>query len=78
MSRQDDLIEHLKQERDELALKMHLASMELKDEWEALEGKWEEFSSHAGLNKTADGVESALELLGDELKKGYQRLKRAL
>lgn len=78
MSKQDELIQHLKQERDELKLKLHLASKELKDEWEELEGKWDKFSSQAGLSKTAAGVESALELLGDELKKGYERLRKAL
>ncbi len=78
MSSADDLMERLKTERDEIALKVHLASMELKDEWEELETKWDQFSSRAGFDKTADGVESAVELLGDELKRGYARLRKAL
>ena len=78
MSGTDELLDKLKQERDEIALKIHLGSMELKEEWQALEDKWDRFNGRAGLGKTADGVESALELLGGELKKGYERLRKAL
>ena len=35
------LWERLKTQRDELRLKAHLASAELKDEWEELEDKWQ-------------------------------------
>ena len=74
----DDLKEELKGLRDELDLKMHLASLELKDEWQELEGKWDRFSSRAGLEASAESVGSALGLLGDEIKAGYHRMKEAL
>jgi hypothetical protein len=64
--------------RDELNLKMHLASLEVKQEWSELEGKWQSFSSRARLEESTDSVGDALELLGEELKQGYKRLKRAL
>jgi hypothetical protein len=73
-----DMKRDLKKLRDELQLRMHLASMEAKQEWNDLEGKWERFSSRAGLENSAEGVGDALELLGEELKRGYKRLRAAL
>ena len=52
--------------------------MEAKQEWEKLEAKFEDFSNKAELDKTASGVSSALGALGTELKKGYERLTKAL
>jgi uncharacterized protein YrzB (UPF0473 family) len=48
MSEFDDLIADLKQKRDELRLKIHLASKEAQDEWDELEEKMQEFSSRQG------------------------------
>ncbi|HLF30749.1 MAG TPA: hypothetical protein VI566_06935 [Xanthomonadales bacterium] len=73
-----DLKRDLKTLREELDLKMHLASLEAKQEWAELEGKWQSFSSRARLEDTADSVGNALVLLGEELKQGYKRLRRAL
>ena len=77
----DDLqetIAHLKQVRDEIELKIKLGSMEARDEWDELEAKWQKFSSDAELDKTAEGVGTALGLLAKELKEGYHRLKESL
>ncbi len=73
-----DLTRDLKKLRDELELKMHLASMEAKQEWKTLDAKWQNFSTRARLDDSAESVGDALELLGEELKKGYKRLKLAL
>ena len=72
------MVEELKQKRDELAVQVKLGSMEAKQEWEELEKKFEEFATKAGLGETASGVGSAASALGDELKKGYERLTKAL
>ncbi len=81
----DDIIEELKQKRDELRLQIHLASKEIKDEWNELEEKMEEysgkakqFSSDAKLKETGEGIGDALGQLGGELKRGYQRIRDAL
>ncbi len=81
----DDIIEELKQKRDELRLQMHLASKEVKDEWEQLEekmedfsGKAKQFSNDAKLKETGAGIGDALGQLGGELKRGYQRIREAL
>jgi vacuolar-type H+-ATPase subunit D/Vma8 len=74
----EDLVADLKQKRDELRLKMHLASKEAQDEWEELEEKMQEFSSKAELGKTGEGLGEALGKLGQELKLGYKRLRSAI
>lgn len=81
----DNLVEELQQRRDELRVQMNLASREMKDEWEDLEGKLEEFASRAkqfaaeaNIEKTGQGVGRALTQLADELKLGYERIWKAL
>lgn len=74
----DDLVADLKQKRDELRLKMLLASKEAQDEWEELEEKMQEFSSRAELGKTSEGLGDALGKLGEELKMGYKRVRDAI
>jgi len=74
----DDLIEELKQKRDELRVQMNLASREAKDEWEELDEKMDKFLARADLRTTGEGVGEALEKLGEELKLGYKRLWRAI
>lgn len=74
----NELKEDLKQMRDELNLKMHLASLEMKEEWDELEEKMESFSSRAGLETSRESVGEALSLLGGELKQSYKRLIAAM
>jgi vacuolar-type H+-ATPase subunit D/Vma8 len=78
MSEFDDLIADLKQKRDELRLKIHLASKEAQDEWDELEEKMQEFSSRAELDKTGEGLGDAFAKLGEELKLGYKRIRNAV
>ena len=74
----EDLVADLKQKRDELRLKIHLASKEAQDEWEELEEKMQDFSSKAELGKTGEGLGDALGKLGEELKLGYKRIRSAI
>ena len=85
MSEFDDFYEELKQKRDELRVQMNLASREIKDEWEELEQKMQEYSNQAKqfaadakLEETGAGVGQALSQLGQELKRGYDRVRDAL
>lgn len=73
-----ELKRDLERLRGELELRVHLASLEAKDEWRELEGKWQRFSSRAGIETSAESVGEALDLLGEELKNGYRRLKAGL
>ena len=81
----DDVIEELKQKRDELRVQIHLASKEIKDEWNDLEEKMEDFSGKAKqfsddtkLKETGEGIGDALSQLGGELKRGYERITDAI
>lgn len=79
----EDLFEDLKQQRDELRVQMHLAKTEAKQEWDKLEDKWEDIRPKLDKIKdhTTDASKeawSALELAGEAIKKGYQRIRRDL
>ena len=81
----DEIFEDLKQKRDELRVQIHLASKEVKEEWDELEekmddfsGKAKQFAEDAELKKTGAGIGEALGQLGSELKHGYDRIREAL
>ena len=80
----DDMIAKLKQERDALALKLHLGKKEALAEWERLEGEWNRLKAvkgppvKAAAAETARGVGSALETAASELKKGYEKIRKIL
>lgn len=78
-----DAISKLKQERDELKLQMHLAGMEAKDEYERLSDKCDQLSNEyepltSAVEETADNVWTALGMVADELKHGFQRVRKAV
>lgn len=78
-----DMIGKLKQERDELKLKMHLASMDAKDEYDRISNKVDQLTAQYepmtdAAQETAENVFSALGLVADELKIGYQRVRQAI
>jgi len=79
-----DVLAKLKQERDELALKMHLGRKEAAAEWEKLEAKWHEVkaiqvpAAKDAADETSVGIGLALELAAEELKKGYERIRQLL
>ena len=78
MSDFDDLVDDLKQKRDELRVQVNLASREIKDDWDELEVKTRHFLARAEIAKTGEGVSEALGDVGRELKKGYQRIRQAI
>jgi hypothetical protein len=80
----DDVVAKLSRERDELALKMHLGKKEALAEWEKLEAKWNHVKAVKGppmkeaAAETARNVGSALDQAADELKKGYEKIRKLL
>lgn len=77
----DKLMEDLKQWRDELNLQMHLGKAEAKDLWDETEEKWQHLRSQLDSieNETSDAakdVGAASMLLVEEIKQGYERLKK--
>ena len=79
----ESLISALKQERDALKVKMHLAGMEAKEEYERLSGKIDELSTQydpvkQAVSDSADSVIAALSLAAGEMKNGFQRVRDAI
>ncbi|MFW2403737.1 MAG: hypothetical protein ACN4GT_03145 [Gammaproteobacteria bacterium] len=77
------LKEDLRQARDELRVQMHLAKADARDEWEKLEAKWEDFEKKldkAGdvAEDAAEDVGKALSALGEEIKSGYERIRKEM
>jgi dsDNA-specific endonuclease/ATPase MutS2 len=77
----DDIIESLRQERDELNLQLHLAKAEVKQEWEQLEKKWDNleqrFDSFGNEAKASAGeVAASLRQLAADLDRAYKRLRK--
>ncbi len=77
------LVEKLKVQRDELNLKIHLASMDAKKEFAETEKKWAQVKAKAA-DIADDAVETSEEVLaktkivGEELKETYKRISKRL
>ena len=79
----ESMMSALKQERDELRLKMHLAEMEGKQEYERLSGRLDELTTQydpvrKAVSDTAGNVIAALSLAAGEMKKGFERVRDAI
>ena len=79
----ESLIEGLVQQRDELLLQMRLAGAEVRDEWIEVERKLERLRSQAQAVRTeakdvSQDIYAAVTLLADEIKSGYDRIRKRL
>ena len=79
----EQLIASLKQQRDELAVKIHLGKAEAKQEWEKVEEKIRELTAQYkpvidAVEETGEGVLSAVELAAQEVKRGLERVRKLL
>ncbi len=77
------IVNDLKTQRDELNVKFHLAKAEARDEWANLESKWEEVKTKLAaaseeVEKTTESVSTGLGLALDEIKEGYERIRKKL
>jgi hypothetical protein len=77
----DEVIQSLERLRDEIRVKIHLAAADARDEWEELEKKWSHLRGKAGAigrvaGDAAEDVGEAVDLLGKELRRGYERLRK--
>ena len=86
MAMQEDfnnLLNRLKTERDELKLKLHLASMEVKEEFEAAEKTWEQLKGKAATIaddavQTSDEYVARVKIVGEELREAYRRISNRI
>ncbi len=74
------MIDELRAQRDMLRVRLHLAGAEAREEWEALEKRWEHLRARATVvgreaTESAENVGTALRQVADELKQGYERLR---
>ena len=78
-----ELISTLKQQRDELALKIHLGQAEAKDEWEKVTAKLEKLNEDYqplkdAVSESAGNVFSSLKDVAHEVKDGFDRIRKSL
>ena len=77
------LMEKLKTERDEINVKLHLASMDAKEEFAEAEKKWEQVKlkmaeiADEAVDTSEEYVAKA-KIVGEELKDSYSRIKNRL
>jgi predicted nucleic acid-binding Zn-ribbon protein len=85
--RLQELLARLEQERDELRVRIHLASKDAQDEFAALEGRLDALRAKASAaaadaRETADDVGEVLgetaRAIGEELRAGYERVRAAI
>ena len=79
----DNLLEKLKSERDELKLKLHLGSMEAKEEFEEADKHWDTLKNKAAeiadeSKETSEEYIAKAKIVGEELKNAYDRISKRL
>ena len=79
----NDMISSLKQQRDELALQMHLGKEELKDEWDKMQVKLDKLSDDFepvkdAMEESASNVFESLKLVAGEIKESFDRIKDSI
>ena len=79
----NETISTLKQQRDELTLKMHLAESEAKQEFEQIKDKLEQLVSEydplkEAVGESAENVVESLKLVADEVVSSFDRIRKSL
>ena len=79
----ENLLESIKVERDEINLKLHLASMEAKEEFEEAEKQWVLLKAKAAdiADDTKESSEKFIakaKIVSEELKEAYHRITQRL
>ena len=79
----DEIIKSLKQQGDEIKLQLHLAKSEARDEWAILEKKLEVLKSKTETIRheagdASEDIFAATKLVADEIKHGFERLRKLL
>jgi SMC interacting uncharacterized protein involved in chromosome segregation len=77
------LVDELKEQRDELRVRLHLARADARDEFERLEKRWEHARGRLAVigkeaGEASKDVGDAARLVLDEIKTGYQRIRKLM
>lgn len=78
-----EMISSLKQQRDEIALQIHLGTAEAKDEWDKVQEKLDKLSDDFqplgdAVGESTEGLMTSLGLVADEIKESFNRIRKAL
>lgn len=78
-----ELISTLKQQRDELAVKIHLGATEAKEEWETATDKLDELTQDydplkSAVAESAENVTESMKLVAEEVKNSFDRIRKSL
>jgi len=76
-------IESLKTTRDELRVKIHLGAADARDAWESAEKSWSQLEGRAKVlteatHESLEEVGAAIDVLAEEIRKGYQHVRKLL
>ncbi len=79
----ENLLSKLDNQREELQLQLHLASLEAKEEFEEAEQKWQQIKTKASeiadeSIETSEEFIAKAKMVGDELKDTYHRIAKRL
>ena len=77
------LLSQLETERDELKLKLGLAKLEARDEWQELEGKMDSLRGRLkvvgeGAKEAGGDVAAAADVLAGEIKDGFAKIRKLI
>ncbi len=83
IERSEKIFNELKTERGNIEVQLHLLNMDAKEEWNALEKKYEKFKAKASIvteatEDSAGEVAEAMKLVGEELREGYKRIRDSI
>lgn len=76
-------IEALKTARDELRVRIHLGAAEVRDVWESAEKSWSHLEGRVKVlaeatHESIEDVGAAIDVLAEEIRRGYQHVRRLL
>jgi PTH1 family peptidyl-tRNA hydrolase len=82
-NRMHDEFEKLKQRRDEIRVQLDLGKKDARDTWDEVEGKWQQLEGKVKVlaneaRDAAEDVASAAEVLMDEVRDGFKRLRKLI
>ncbi|QBQ53492.1 hypothetical protein [Nitrosococcus wardiae] len=80
----EELLDSLKQQRDELRVQMHLAKLEAQEEWEEIEKRWDHEvkpkldAVRDDTLESSKNIFNSLRSIAEEIENGYKRIKKDL
>jgi len=79
----NELLSSLKQQRDELALKIHLGAAEAQQEWDEATDKLDQLTSEydplkKAVSESAENVTESVKLVADEVLSSFERIRKSL